>query len=219
MLLRRGFALEYATLAWNVVGTVVLVLAAIASDSVALAGFGVDSLIEIVASAVVVWQLTGEAGAGRERRALRIIAIAFVLLAIYIAVQTAVTLSSRTHPGHSIVGIVWLAATVLVMFALAAGKRHTGERLGNPVLRTEARVTGIDGTLAAAVLAGVALNAAMGWWWADPLSALVILVYGVREAGHAWADAAQGDRQSDRASAAARTGHLRGLGSDRRHRP
>jgi len=189
-LLRRGFALEYATLAWNVVGAVVLVLAAIATGSVALAGFGVDSLIEIVASAVVVWQLKGGAGAGRERRALRIIAISFALLALYIAVQTAVTLSSHTHPGHSIVGILWLATTVLVMFALAAGKRHTGERLGNTVLLTEARVTVIDGALAAAVLAGVALNAAMGWWWADPLSALVILVYGVREARHAWAEAA-----------------------------
>ena len=190
MLLRRGFALEYGTLAWNVVGTLVLVFAAVTSGSVALAGFGVDSLIEIVASAVVVWQLKGGVGAGRERRALRVIAIGFVLLAVYIAVQAGVSLSSRTHPGHSIVGIVWLAATVLVMFALAAGKRDTGERLGNPVLRTEARVTVIDGALAAAVLAGVALNAAAGWWWADPLSALVILVYGVREARHAWAEAA-----------------------------
>lgn len=189
MLLRRGLALEYATLAWNVVGTVLLVLAAVAAGSVALAGFGVDSLIEIVASAVVVWQLKGDASAGRERRALRIIATAFVLLAIYIAVQAAVTLSSGTHPGHSILGITWLTLTVLVMFALAAGKRSTGERLGNPVLRTEARVTLVDGALAAAVLAGVVLNATAGWWWADPLAALVILVYALREARHAWAGA------------------------------
>lgn len=139
----------------NGVGTVVLGLAAVAAGSVALAGFGVDSLIEIVASAVVVWQLKGQAGAGRERRALRIIAIAFGLLAIYIAVQVAVTLSSRTHAGHSILGIVWLAMPVTAMFTLAAGKHSTGERLGNPVLRTEARVTLIDGALAAAVLAGL----------------------------------------------------------------
>jgi len=189
MLQRRGLALEYLTLAWNVVGTVVLGLTAIASGSVALAGFGVDSLIEIVASSVVVWQLKGEAGSQRERRALRVIASAFVLLAIYIAVQGTITLTERSHPGRSTVGIVWLALTVITMFALAGGKRATGRRLGNVVLLTEARVTVIDGALAAAVLLGVALNAAAGWWWADPLSAVVILVYAVREARHAWGEA------------------------------
>ncbi len=188
-LVQRGLMLEYATLSWNVVGTPVLVIAAIAAGSVALAGFGADSLIEIVASAVVVWQLKGEMGSGRERRALRVIAVAFVLLAIYIAAQSAITLASRSHPGHSTLGIVWLAATVLAMFALAAGKRETGKRLGNPVLQTESRVTVIDGALAAAVLAGVVLNAAAGWWWADPLSALVLVFYGLHEAHHAWAEA------------------------------
>ncbi len=186
-LLQRGLVLEYATLSWNVVGTVVLIIAAVAARSVALSGFGVDSLIEIVASAVVIWQLKGDEGSGRERRALRVIAVAFVLLAIYISVQSAVTLGSQSHPGHSTLGIVWLAATVLAMFALAAAKRDTGERLGSAVLQTESRVTVIDGALAAAVLAGVILNATAGWWWADPLSAIVILIYALREADHAWA--------------------------------
>lgn len=185
-LLRRGLLLEYVTLSWNVVGTVVLILAAISSGSIALAGFGVDSLIEIVASAVVVWELRGERGSGRERYALRIIAVAFLLLAIYIAVQIVITLVEHRHPGHSTTGIVWLAITVIAMFALAAAKRSTGRQLQNPVLLTEARVTIIDGALAVAVLLGVVLNAAAGWWWADPLSALVILVYGLREARHAW---------------------------------
>jgi divalent metal cation (Fe/Co/Zn/Cd) transporter len=189
MLLRRGLMLEFLTLSWNVVGAVVLLISAFAAGSVALAGFGVDSMIEIVASAVVVWQLKGEVGSGRERRALQIIAVAFVLLALYIAAQAIVVLGSRSHPGRSVLGIAWLAVTVMVMFALAAGKRDTGRRLGNPVLLTEARVTVIDGALAAAVLLGVALNAAAGWWWADPLSALVILVYGLREARHAWLEA------------------------------
>ena len=189
VLLRRGLLLEYATLGWNVVGVVVLAIAAVAAGSVALASFGVDSLIEIVASTVVVWQLKGEEGSGRERTALRIIAVAFLLLAIYIAVQSAITFTSGTHPGHSTLGIIWLAVTVLAMFALAVGKRDTGNRLGNVVLQTESRVTVIDGALAAAVLAGVLLNAAAGWWWADPLSALVILVYGLREARHAWVEA------------------------------
>ncbi len=112
-----------------------------------------------------------------------------MLLAVYIAVQTAVTLSSSSHPGHSTLAIIWLAITVVVMLALAAGKRSTGDRLGNVVLRTEARVTVVDGALAAAVLAGVALNAALGSWWADPISALLILVYRLREARHAWTHA------------------------------
>jgi divalent metal cation (Fe/Co/Zn/Cd) transporter len=190
-LLRRGLRLEYATLAWNVPGAVILIVAAAAADSVAFAGFGVDSAIEIVASAVVVWQLKGEEGSDRERRALRIIAIAFVLLAIYIALQSALTFSSGSHPGHSTLGIVWLAATVVAMFALAAGKRDAGQRLANRVLQTESRVTVIDGALAVAVLLGVGLNAAVGWWWADPAAGLVILVYGLREARHAWADSAR----------------------------
>jgi divalent metal cation (Fe/Co/Zn/Cd) transporter len=181
--------LEYATLAWNVVGTVVLVIAAAAAGSVALVGFAVDSLIEIVASAVVVWQLKGEEGSGRERRALRVIGAAFILLAVYIAVQSAIALGSQSHPGHSTLGIVWLAATVVAMFALAAAKRQTGARLDNAVLQTESRVTVIDGLLAAAVLAGVVLNAAAGWWWADLVAALVILIYAAREARHAWAAA------------------------------
>lgn len=193
-LLRRGLRLEYATLSWNVVGTVVLMIAAVATGSVAFAGFGVDSMIEIVASAVVVWELKGEVGSGRERRALRIIAIAFVLLAVYIAAQAAVTFTSRSHPGHSTLGLAWLALTVVAMLALAAGKRDTGRLLANPVLETEARVTVIDGALAGAVLLGVALNAAAGWWWADPLSALVILVYGLREARHAWNEARRSPR-------------------------
>jgi divalent metal cation (Fe/Co/Zn/Cd) transporter len=185
-LLRRGLRLEYATLGWNVVGCVVIAAAAIATGSVALAGFGVDSAIEIVASAVVVWQLKGAAGDGRERIALRTIAVAFALLALYIGVQSARTFLSDDHPGTSAMGIAWLAVTVLAMLALAAGKRVTGRRLHNPVLSTEARVTLIDAALAAAVLFGICLNAVAGWWWADPLAALVILVYGAREAHHAW---------------------------------
>jgi divalent metal cation (Fe/Co/Zn/Cd) transporter len=189
MLVRRGLTLECLTLGWNVVGCVVLAIAAVSAGSLALAGFGVDSAIEIVASLVVVWQLRGSTDAQRERTALRVIAVAFALLAAYIAVQATVAFASGAHAGHSTAGIVWLALTICAMLALAAGKRDTGRRLGNAVLTTEAHVTVIDGALAAAVLAGVALNAAAGWWWADPVSATVILFYGVREARHAWRQA------------------------------
>jgi divalent metal cation (Fe/Co/Zn/Cd) transporter len=178
-LLRRGIRLEWVTLAWNVVGIVVLAVAAIGARSVALAGFGLDSLIEIGASAVVVWELSGS-DAARERRALRLIGVAFLALAAYVLVQAAIVLAIRHHPAHSALGIAWTAATALVMFALAAGKARTGRALDNAVLRTEGRVTLVDGLLALAVLAGLLLNAARGWWWADPVAGLVLVVYGVR---------------------------------------
>ena len=190
-LLRRGLRLELATLAWNVIGCVILAAAAVASGSVALAGFGIDSLIEILASTVVVWQLRGTDTTARTRPALRIIAIAFAGLAIYIAIQSVIVLASTDRLRHSVTGAIWLAITALVMFALAYGKADTGQRLNNPVLRTEARITVIDGALAAAVLAGVLLNAAAGWWWADPLAALVLVFYGAREARHAWLESSE----------------------------
>ncbi|MGO9898864.1 MAG: cation transporter [Solirubrobacteraceae bacterium] len=185
-LLRRGLWLEFATLGWNVVGCVILAVAAVAAGSVALAGFGIDSLIEILASTVVVWQLRGTDTETRTRPALRTIAIAFACLAIYIAVQSAIVLANTDRPGPSVSGAVWLAATAIAMFALAYGKADTGQRLNNPVLRTEARITIIDGALATAILSGVLLSATAGWWWADPASALVLVFYGAREARHAW---------------------------------
>ena len=180
LLLHRGLRLEYATLAWNVVGSVLVLVAAAAARSVALAGFGLDSLIEIVASSVVVWQLKG-ADKARERRALRVIGVAFVLLALYIGAQSTYVLAAGFRPHHSQLGIAWLELTALAMFALAYGKSRTGRALGNRVLETEARVTIIDGVLALAVLGGLVLNAAFGWWWADPLAAFVIVYYGLRE--------------------------------------
>ena len=179
-LLRQGFALEWVTLGWNVVGIFVLSAAAIAARSVALVGFGLDSLIEIGASTVVLWDLSGT-GRARQRRALRLIGGAFVALAAYLAVQSVVVLAARFHPGHSPVGIVWTALTAAVMFALAAGKARVGRALDNLVLRTEGRVTLIDGLLATAVLVGLVLNFALGWWWADPLAAFVLVYYAVVE--------------------------------------
>ena len=179
-LLRRGFALEYLTLGWNVAGIVVLAIAAIAARSVALAGFGLDSLIEIGASVVVIWELSGT-GEERQRRGLRLIGYAFTALAVYLAVQSTVVLAAGYRPGHSLPGIAWTALTAGVMFALAAGKARTGRALGNPVLRTEGRVTMVDGILAVAVLTGLALNAAAGWWQADSAAGYVLVYYAARE--------------------------------------
>jgi divalent metal cation (Fe/Co/Zn/Cd) transporter len=179
-LLRRGFALEYATLSWNVAGIVVLAIAAITARSVALAGFGLDSLIEIAASTVVIWELSGS-GAGRQRRGLRLIGYAFAALASYLLLQSTVVLATGYHPRHSALGIGWTAATAVAMFALAVGKARTGAALGNPVLTTEGRVTLIDGILAAAVLLGLVLNAAAGWWWADPAAGYLLVYYAAKE--------------------------------------
>lgn len=200
-LVQRGLTLEYITLGWNVVGCVVVITSAIAARSVALAGFGLDSVIEIFASVVVVWQLTG-LGEARERQALRFIGIAFFLLALYILGQFSVSLVTRTQPATSLLGISWLAVTLVAMLLLAYGKRVTGLALGNPVLMTEGHVTLIDALLAAAVLVGLVLNALLGWWLADPLAGLVIVYYGLKEGWTAWHEG-----QPSAAHDAARDGH------------
>ncbi len=180
-LLWRGRALEVLTLSWNVAGVAVLAVAAWSARSVALAGFGLDSLIEIGASAIVLWELAG-APQARQRRAIRLIGLAFVALAIYLSVQSTVVLVVGSHPNPSLLGIVWTGVTAGTMFALAAGKGRVGTALDNPVLRTEGKVTLIDGVLATAVLVGLVLNAVLGWWWADPVAGYVLVFYGAREA-------------------------------------
>jgi divalent metal cation (Fe/Co/Zn/Cd) transporter len=144
VLLRRGFALEWVTLGWNAVGIIVVAIAVAAARSVALAGFGLDSLIEIGASLVVIWELSGS-GEERQRRGLQLIGYAFAALAFYLLVQSTVVLAVGYRPGHSVLGIVWTAVTAVAMFTLAAGKARIGVALDNPVLRTEGRVTMIFG--------------------------------------------------------------------------
>lgn len=185
-LVRRGVALEWGTLGWNAGGIVVLAIAAISARSVALAGFGLDSLVEIGASAVVIWELSAAGtstgtNTARQRRALRLISYAFAAIAGYLLIQSTVVLAVGYRPRHSPLGIAWTALTALAMLTLAAAKNRTGRALGNAVLMTEARVTLVDGILAAAVLAGLALNAGLGWWWADPAAGYVLVCYAARE--------------------------------------
>jgi divalent metal cation (Fe/Co/Zn/Cd) transporter len=180
-LLRRGRQLETITLSWNVVGVAILAYAAVLARSVALAGFGLDSVIEIGASTVVLWELA-DVSKSRQRQALRMIGSAFVALALYLGAQSTFVLVVGFRPHHSALGIIWTALTAVVMFALASAKSRTGSALDNPVLKAEGRVTMVDGVLAAAVLAGLALNTFLGWWWADPAAGYVILYYALREA-------------------------------------
>jgi len=184
LLVRRGLRLEYATLGWNVIGVPILFVSAAAAGSAALVAFGLDSAIEIFASTVVIWELNGNPHPDRTRKATRLIGGAFLALAAYLTVQAAVTISIGHRASQSPVGMAWIALTAIVMFSLAAGKRRTGAALDNPVLQTEAKVTVIDGLLAVSVLVGLALNATLGWWWADTAASLVIVGYGITEGIH-----------------------------------
>jgi len=189
-LLRRGLLLEYLTLGWNVVGSVIVILSGLQANSVALVGFALDSLIEIGASTIVIWQLTG-VSQRREKQALRLIGTAFFVLATYILTHSLETLLAQVRPSPSTIGIAWLAATFIVMRSLAWGKEVTGKKLGNPVLKAEARVTVVDAYLAGSVLVGLHLNTFFGWWWADPVAGLVIVFYGFKEGWHAWVESSQ----------------------------
>jgi divalent metal cation (Fe/Co/Zn/Cd) transporter len=179
-LLGRGRKLETVTLGWNIVGVFVLAFAAVQARSVALSGFGLDSLIEIGASTVVLWELA-DISEERQHRAMRLIGFSFVGLALYLAIQSTVVLVVGFHPHHSSLGIAWTGVTVVVMFTLALGKARVGAALNNPVLQAEGRITMIDGILATAVLCGLILNAIAGWWWADPVAGYVLLYYAARE--------------------------------------
>jgi len=179
-LLRKGLRLEYATLGWNVVGCFVVIASAISSKSVALAGFGVDSVIEIFASIVVVWQLKS-INRDKEKFAEKLIGVAFLFLAVYIAIQSLIVLLNRFHPDSSKSGIIWLFFTAIAMFLLASGKSRVGKKLGNSVLLKESKVTVVDGLLAVSVLLGISLNRLFGFWWADPLAGFVIVYYGFKE--------------------------------------
>src|SRR5258708_1147296 len=162
-----------------------MAIAAWRARSVALAGFGLDSLIEIFASVVVIWQLTDTTG-GRERSALRLIGSAFLLLALYLLVQSAIAWHSGARPMPSRLGVLWLIATLVAMLLVAWGKLTVGRALGNAVLLAESRVTLVDAALAGAVLLGVGMNLLFGWWWSDPLAGLVIVAYGIAEGRAAW---------------------------------
>ncbi len=180
LLVLRGQRLEHYTLAWNVVGVGVLAWTALVARSVALGGFGIDSVIEIGASMVVISELRGD-DAARRKRNHRLIGVAFALLAIYLLVQGVVVLVDGHRAGHSVVGLTWTALTVIAMASLARAKTDTGIALANPVLVSEGRVTFVDAVLAAAVFVGVALNTTLHWWWADPIAGFVLVVYATKE--------------------------------------
>ena len=182
---RRGFWLEYASMAWMTAEAAVAITAGVIASSIALVGFGLDSVIEFFAAAIVVWQLRGE---DRETRAVRLIGVTFFALAAYLAVEGIRDLAGQARPQQSIPGLAVTAAALVVMPLLAVAKRRTGRALGNRTLIADSAETAFCAFTSAATLLGVGLNAGLGWWWADPVAALVIAALAVKEGLEAWED-------------------------------
>jgi divalent metal cation (Fe/Co/Zn/Cd) transporter len=182
---RRGRLLAGATIAWNGIEGLVAAGAGISAGSLALVGFGLDSFIEVFAGGVVLWHLRGLTEE-REQRALRLIAVSFCLLAAYVVIEAARDLLAGNEAGESAVGIALAGVSLVAMPALAWAKRRTGQALGNSVMVADSTETALCAYLSAILLAGLALNATVGWWWADPLAALGIAALALREAREAW---------------------------------
>jgi divalent metal cation (Fe/Co/Zn/Cd) transporter len=194
-LVQRGLALNYLTIGYNVVEAIVALGAGLVSSSVALVGFGLDSVIEVLASGAAQWRLRADLDAGRrervERTTLRIIGWSFLALAAYVALDSLNALLRHEPPERSVVGLVLLALSAVVMPVLARAKRRVARAMTSRALEADAMQTSLCAFLSVIALAGVALNTALGWWWADPAAALAMVpiitregIEGVRGASH-----------------------------------
>ncbi len=173
----RALRLEYATIVWNFGEAILTIGLGISAGSLALIGFGTDSIIEMFASSVVVWHIRPQHEVDRPDRtrlALRLVAVAFAVVAVVLSVVALRDLVTGRRAGESPIGIAYLAVTAFVMFGLAIAKRRTANELDSAPLRSEASMTFLDGILSTATLIGLALNAVFGWWWADPAAALIV---------------------------------------------
>lgn len=187
-MLRRALWLVGFTLAYNLVEAGIAIWAGTAAGSIALLGFGLDSVIECAASAVLLWRLSVELRGGdqervaaAERGSRRFVGLTFLALAAYVVVEATLTLVSGDHPTASPVGIALAAVSLVVMPLLAWAKLRTAKGLGSGALHAEAKETLACAYLSLALLVGLVLNAATGWWWADPVAALAMVPWLVRE--------------------------------------
>jgi divalent metal cation (Fe/Co/Zn/Cd) transporter len=174
------------TIGYNLIEAVVSVAAGSAASSVALIGFGLDSLVEVLSAAAVAWQFSRADPEKYERGTLRVIAIAFFALAAYVSVSAVLSLVGTAEPKHSTLGIVIAALSVIVMPFLSWFERRTGRELGSATAIADSKQTLLCTYLSAAVLVGLVLNSLLGWSWADPIAALVIAVFAIREGIEAW---------------------------------
>lgn len=184
-LVTRSRRLNLATLAYNALEGIVAIAAGAAAGSVALIGFGIDSGIELCASGAALWRLSADADVTRraavERASHRIIGALFMVLALYVSVDAGSALWHGEAPSESPVGIALAAASVIIMPLLARAKRRVGVELGSRALTAEAQQTTLCMYLSAILLAGLVLNAWLGWWWADPVAALAMVPIIARE--------------------------------------
>jgi divalent metal cation (Fe/Co/Zn/Cd) transporter len=182
---RRAIRVELFTVGWNTIEAVVAIAAGAAASSVALVGFGLDSVVEVSAALVVLWQFHG-IPEEREQRALKLIGLSFFLLAGYVTFASVRDLVTSSAPDASPVGIALTALSLVVMPLLAWAKTRIGRQIGSRTLLADSGQTKLCVYLSASTLAGLAANAALGWWWADPIAALVIAAIAVREGREAW---------------------------------
>jgi len=187
-LIRRARLLAWIGLGWHGVEAAVAIAAGAVASSIALVGFGADSLVEAVAGVVVLWRFAAaRAGSDRaERRAQQLIAVSFYAIAAYVGIEAVRSLIAGDHPEASYVGIALAAVTLTTMPPLAIAKARVGERLGSLATKSEGRQNMLCAYLSAALLIGLGANALLGWWWADPITALVIAAVAVREGRDAW---------------------------------
>jgi divalent metal cation (Fe/Co/Zn/Cd) transporter len=187
-LVKRAQTLAWVGLGWHVIEAAVAIGAGVAAGSIALLGFGVDSLIEAGAGIVVLWLMADarSTSASAERRAQQLIAASFALLAAYVAVEATRDLAGSHHPDVSWVGIGLSVVTLATMPPLARAKRNVGNALESSATTSESRQTMLCAYLSAALLVGLGANALLGWWWADPATALAIAFVAAYEAREAW---------------------------------
>jgi divalent metal cation (Fe/Co/Zn/Cd) transporter len=176
---RHGRRLEYFTIAWNALEGLVAVIAGSLAGSISLVGFGIDSFIEVTSGSVLLWRMSVDAEVQRrelnERRALRIVGVCFLLLAAYIAYESALDLWSRRASEHSIPGIVLACVSLVAMPLLSRAKRMVATALGSAAMHADAKQTEFCAYLSGILLAGLLLNALFGLWWADPVAALIMV--------------------------------------------
>jgi divalent metal cation (Fe/Co/Zn/Cd) transporter len=181
VLRRRVRLLVAATITYNIVEAVIAISAGTVAGSVALIGFGLDSVIEVTSAAAIAWQFAAPDPERRERTALQIVAVSFFVLAAYVTAEAVRTLIGGHEPERSTVGIVLVAVSVVVMPFLSRAQRRAGRELGSASAVADSKQTLLCTYLSGAVLVGLVLNAVLGWWWADPLVALGLAVVAVRE--------------------------------------
>jgi len=189
---RRGIRLAAFIVTWDVIEGVVAIAAGLAAGSIALIGFGIDSGIEVFAASVVLWQLRGGAH-HRQRPALRAIAVTFMLLAVYVAIEAVGELVAGSDASASTVGIVLNVIALAVMAPVAGAQLRTGRQLGNDVLVAQAKETWLSNALSINVLVGLGLNAAFGWAWADPAVALAVAAFAAYAGVDSWREAGEQD--------------------------